>query len=263
MSETRFTERAQAALRLAQECSAELGHGYVGSEHLLLGLAREGKGVAAKVLQSAGLEPESLKAAIARMVGVGAPGGAPSQGLTPRCKKIIELSLTEAARLGHHYVGTEHLLLGILREGDGVAVRVLSGTGVEPGGSTPTWWPPWGRGISLPLPGRRQDTGAGVRRRHQAAGPVLPRSHPAGRRGHAGPGGGPGQGDQPGHPDPLPPPEEQSRPHRRARRGQDRRGRGAGPPHGGRGCARRAALQASAFPGPVLHGGGHQVPGRV
>ena len=132
MSETRFTERAQAALRLAQECSAELGHGYVGSEHLLLGLAREGKGVAAKVLQSAGLEPESLKAAIARMVGVGAPGGAPSQGLTPRCKKIIELSLTEAARLGHHYVGTEHLLLGILREGDGVAVRVLSGTGVEP-----------------------------------------------------------------------------------------------------------------------------------
>ena len=132
MSETRFTERAQAALRLAQECSAALGHGYVGSEHLLLGLAREGKGVAAKVLQSAGLEPESLKAAIARMVGVGAPGGAPSQGLTPRCKKIIELSLTEAARLGHHYVGTEHLLLGILREGDGVAVRELSGTGVEP-----------------------------------------------------------------------------------------------------------------------------------
>ena len=162
MSETRFTERAQAALRLAQECSAELGHGYVGSEHLLLGLAREGRGVAAKVLQSAGLEPESLKAAIARMVGVGAPGGAPSQGLTPRCKKIIELSLTEAARLGHHYVGTEHLLLGILREGDGVAVRVLSGAGVEPrrlrrrrGGRH------GGRGLPLPLPGRRQDPGSG------------------------------------------------------------------------------------------------------
>ena len=92
MNETRFTERAQAALRLAQEGSAELGHGYVGSEHLLLG----------------------------------------SQGLTPRCKKIIELSLAEAARLGHHYVGTEHLLLGILREGDGVAVRVLTGMGTEP-----------------------------------------------------------------------------------------------------------------------------------
>ena len=132
MNETRFTERAQAALRLAQEGSAELGHGYVGSEHLLLGLAREGKGVAAKVLQAAGVEPEGLKAAIAGLVGVGAPGGAPSQGLTPRCKKIIELSLAEAARLGHHYVGTEHLLLGILREGDGVAVRVLTGMGTEP-----------------------------------------------------------------------------------------------------------------------------------
>ena len=132
MNETRFTERAQAALRLAQEGSAELGHGYVGSEHLLLGLAREGKGVAARVLQAAGVEPEGLKAAISGLVGVGAPGGAPAQGLTPRCKKIIELSLAEAARLGHHYVGTEHLLLGILREGDGVAVRVLSGMGAEP-----------------------------------------------------------------------------------------------------------------------------------
>ncbi|MBC5733182.1 ATP-dependent Clp protease ATP-binding subunit [Flavonifractor sp. DFI.6.63] len=132
MNETRFTERAQTALRLAQECSAELGHGYVGSEHLLLGLSREGRGVAARVLQSAGLEPETLRAAIARTVGVGAPGALPSQGLTPRCKKIIEISLAEAARLGHHYVGTEHLLLGILREGDGVAVRVLSGAGLEP-----------------------------------------------------------------------------------------------------------------------------------
>ena len=132
MNETRFTERAQAALRLAQECSAELGHGYVGSEHLLLGLAREGKGVAAKVLHAAGLSPDTLKSSIAGLVGVGAPGNAPSQGLTPRCKKIIELSLTEAARLGHHYVGTEHLLLGILREGDGVAVRVLASAGVEP-----------------------------------------------------------------------------------------------------------------------------------
>ena len=132
LNETRFTERAQTALRLAQECSAELGHGYVGSEHLLLGLSREGRGVAARVLQSAGLEPETLRAAIARTVGVGAPGALPSQGLTPRCKKIIEISLAEAARLGHHYVGTEHLLLGILREGDGVAVRVLSGAGLEP-----------------------------------------------------------------------------------------------------------------------------------
>ena len=132
MNDTRFTQRAQTALRLAQQCSAELGHGYVGSEHLLLGLAREGSGVAAKVLLAAGLDPETLKGAIAGLVGTGDKGAAPSQGLSPRCKKIIELSLTEAARLGHHFVGTEHLLLGILREGDGVAVRVLANVGVEP-----------------------------------------------------------------------------------------------------------------------------------
>ena len=132
MNETRFTQRAQAALRLAQESAAELGHGYVGSEHLLLGLAGEGRGVASKVLLAAGLEPEKLKKTVAQLVGVGTPGAAPSQGLTPRCKKIIELSLAEAARLGHHYVGTEHLLLGILREGDGVAVRVPTGMGTEP-----------------------------------------------------------------------------------------------------------------------------------
>ena len=106
MNDTRFTQRAQTALRLAQQCSAELGHGYVGSEHLLLGLAREGSGVAAKVLLAAGLDPETLKGAIAGLVGTGDKGAAPSQGLSPRCKKIIELSLTEAARLGHHFVGT-------------------------------------------------------------------------------------------------------------------------------------------------------------
>ena len=132
MSETSFTERAQAALRLAQESSAELGHGYVGSEHLLLGLAREGRGVAARVLAGQGLDGETLKSSIARMVGVGAPGGRPSQGLTPRCKRVIELSLSEAARMGSSYVGTEHLLMGILREGDGVAVRVIAANGLEP-----------------------------------------------------------------------------------------------------------------------------------
>ncbi len=131
MNNSQFTQRAQAALKLAQESSAQLGHGYVGSEHLLLGLLKEGQGVAAKVLTRAGLTGDSVQSSIARLVGVGAPGGAPSQGLTPRCKKIIELALTEAHRLGHHYVGTEHLLLGLLREGDGVAARVLTGNGLD------------------------------------------------------------------------------------------------------------------------------------
>ena len=132
MDNARFTQRAQEALRLAQQCAAQLGHGYVGSEHLLLGLAREGGGVAARVLRAAGLEYDALREAVAALVGTGDPNAAPAQGLSPRCKKIIELSLTEAARQGHRYVGTEHLLLGILREGDGVAVRVLVKAGAEP-----------------------------------------------------------------------------------------------------------------------------------
>lgn len=109
-----------------------MGHGYVGSEHLLLGLLREGQGMAARVLTTAGLTEGDVTAAINRMVGVGVPGVLPSQGLTPRCKHIIELSISEADRLGHRYVGTEHLLLGLLRESDGVAGRVLAGTGKDP-----------------------------------------------------------------------------------------------------------------------------------
>lgn len=131
MNNSQFTLRAQAALRLAQESSVQLGHGYVGSEHLLLGLLKEGQGVASRVLKQAGLEQEMIRTAIARLVGVGAPGGLPSQGLTPRCKKIIELAIAESNRLGHHYVGTEHLLMGLLREGDGVAARILTGIGLD------------------------------------------------------------------------------------------------------------------------------------
>ncbi len=131
MNSSQFTQRAQTALKLAQESSSLLGHGYVGSEHLLWGLLKEGQGVAAKVLTRAGLTGEAIQNSIARLVGVGAPGNLPSQGLTPRCKRIIELALTEAHRLGHHYVGTEHLLLGLLREGEGVAARVLTGSGLD------------------------------------------------------------------------------------------------------------------------------------
>ena len=131
MNENRFTERAQTALRLAHECASELGHGYVGSEHLLYGLCKEGRGVASKVLRSAGLGPEAIAQAIAGMVGMGTPGGVPSQGLTPRTKRVIEIAMAEAGRMGHNYVGTEHLLLGILREGEGIAVRILLSAGID------------------------------------------------------------------------------------------------------------------------------------
>ena len=132
MNDVNFTQRAQTALRLAQESAAELGHGYVGTEHLLLGLLREGGGVAARVLQSAGLEAETVRTAILRAVGSGIPGALPSQGLTPRFRHIIELALAHAGRLGQDYVGTEHLLLGLLQEGEGVAIRVLSACGQDP-----------------------------------------------------------------------------------------------------------------------------------
>lgn len=132
LNDTKFTQRAQTALRLAQESAAELGHSYVGSEHLLMGLLREGEGVAAQVLLAAGLESEALRTAITRAVGVGAAGNLPSQGLTPRCKHIIELALSESAQMGQSHIGTEHLLKGLLREHDGVALRVLMACGQSP-----------------------------------------------------------------------------------------------------------------------------------
>ncbi len=132
MDETKFTQRAQTALALARESAGELGHSCVGSGHLLLGLAREGQGVAARVLQGAGLDPESLRAAVVQTVGAGRGSGPAVPELSPRCRKVMELAQTEAARLGHRYVGTEHLLLGILRDGEGAAAEVLAAAGAHP-----------------------------------------------------------------------------------------------------------------------------------
>ncbi len=126
-----LTRRAQEALRLARENSAQLGHGYVGTEHLLLGLLGEGQGTAAKALRSAGIQESGVREAIAGLVGVGSRGCGPSQGLTPRCRRIVELAATESKRLGSRYVGTEHLLIAILRDGDGSAARILGGSGAD------------------------------------------------------------------------------------------------------------------------------------
>lgn len=122
-----LTRRAQTALRLARESSAQLGHGYVGSEHLLLGLLEERRGAAARALQAAGIQESAVREAIAGLVGVGARGCGPSQGLTPRCRRIVELAALESNRLGSRFVDTEHLLIGILRDGDGSAARILGG----------------------------------------------------------------------------------------------------------------------------------------
>ena len=127
----RFTERAKNAFELAQAAASELGHTYVGSEHILLGLSREGGGVAAKVLRESGLEPRLLFDLIVKHVGYGERLDASPQDLSPRAKNIVDIATFEAGRLGHNYVGPEHLLMGILRESDSVAVKLIRLTGVD------------------------------------------------------------------------------------------------------------------------------------
>ncbi|MED4831330.1 ATP-dependent protease ATP-binding subunit ClpC [Geobacillus stearothermophilus] len=126
----RFTERAQKVLALAQEEAIRLGHNNIGTEHILLGLIREGEGIAAKALMALGLDPDKIQKEVESLIG---RGNEVSHTLhyTPRAKKVIELSMDEARKLGHSYVGTEHILLGLIREGEGVAARVLNNLGVS------------------------------------------------------------------------------------------------------------------------------------
>ena len=131
MSENKFTPRAEEALRLSQEAAEEMGHGYVGSEHLLLGLIREEEGIAHRGLSEYGGTDEMVCDVLQRSVGKGLSGTAPSQGLTPRAKSVVELAVSEAARMGSSYIGTEHLLMGILREGGNMALRILRTMGVD------------------------------------------------------------------------------------------------------------------------------------
>ena len=127
-----FTEKANNAMNLAISSAEELGHGYVGSEHLLLGLLREEEGLAHRVLTEYGLTDEMILSVLRRSVGAGLAGTAPSQGLTPRAKGVVELAVSEAARMGSPMIGTEHLLMGILREGGNMALRILRTVGVDP-----------------------------------------------------------------------------------------------------------------------------------
>ena len=130
--QNRFTERAQQALAKAQEAAGSFGHSYIGSEHLLLGLLREGGGPAAKALAAAGVTDEALVKQIEDLSGRGTPDASAPQGMTPRTKRIIELSIRAAAQMGTGYVGTEHLLLGILNEGQNVALTALANLKVTP-----------------------------------------------------------------------------------------------------------------------------------
>src|SRR5438876_1353260 len=127
----KFTERARKVLSLAQEEAQRFQHTYIGTEHLLLGLVREGEGVAAKVLNKLGVELEKVRSAVEFIIGRGDRIVVGEIGLTPRAKKVIELAVDEARRLNHHYIGTEHLLLGLVREGEGIAAGVLESLGVN------------------------------------------------------------------------------------------------------------------------------------
>src|SRR5437870_9781807 len=127
----RFTERARQVVVLAQEEARTLKHNYIGTEHILLGLLREEEGLAAHVLESLDITVERVRAQVVRIVGPGdevTPGQIP---FTPRAKKVLELALREALSLGDNYIGTEHLLLGLARENEGVAARILLGVDVD------------------------------------------------------------------------------------------------------------------------------------
>lgn len=128
----RFTEKAEKAIAHSQESAMQLGHNYVGTEHLLLGLVKEGTGVAARVLQSQGVNEEKVLKEIEDLIGRGEETGDQPLGFTPRTKRVLELSFREARKIGHTYIGTEHLLLGIMKEGESVAVRILMDLGVDP-----------------------------------------------------------------------------------------------------------------------------------
>jgi prophage maintenance system killer protein len=121
----RFTDRARRVMVLVQDEARRLNHNYVGTEHLLLGLIREGDGVAAKALASSGISLQAVRAQVEEIIGRGESAPSGHIPFTPRAKKVLDLSLREALQLGHNYVGTEHLLLGLLREGEGVAAQVL------------------------------------------------------------------------------------------------------------------------------------------
>ena len=128
----RFTDRARRVLVLAQDEARALEHDFLGTEHILLGMLAEGEGVASKALTELGFELDAVRERVLGVIPRGAPGtasGAPP--FTPRAKKVLELSLREALELTHNYIGTEHLLLGLIREGEGVAAQVLTAAGVE------------------------------------------------------------------------------------------------------------------------------------
>ena len=132
MNENRFTEKAKDALQYAAEAALEMGQDYVGTEHLLVGLIRESDGVAGKILEANGVTDDMAIEKIDALIGTGEPIKGVEPEATPRTKRVLENSYVEARRLGHNYIGTEHLLIAVLRESESIAVRILLELGVSP-----------------------------------------------------------------------------------------------------------------------------------
>jgi len=127
----RFTERAQQVLVLAQEEAKRLNHNFIGTEHLLLGLVREGSGIASRALQGMSVDLSRVRSEVERITPKGEKIIQQGISYTPRAKRVVELAIEESQNLGHNYVGTEHLMLGLIREGEGIAAQVLANMGID------------------------------------------------------------------------------------------------------------------------------------
>ena len=127
----RFTDRARRVIVLAQDEAKMLNHNYIGTEHILLGLIHEGEGVAAKALEQMGISLEAVREQVEEIIGHGQNPPTGHIPFTPRAKKVLELSLREALQMNHSYIGTEHILLGLIREGEGIAAQVLIKLGAD------------------------------------------------------------------------------------------------------------------------------------
>ena len=212
-----FTERARQVVVLAQEEARTLKHNYIGTEHILLGLLREEEGLAARVLESLDITVERVRAQVVRIVGSGEEVTSGQIPFTPRAKKVLELALREALSLGHNYIGTEHILLGLVRENEGVAARILLDFDADsekirnevirmlsgPGGRR--------QGGQSGQAGAGGAAGSGREEVLQAARPVRAQPHQAGGRRQAGPGGRARDRDRADHADPLAAHQEQPR----------------------------------------------------
>lgn len=204
----RFTQRASTAIRKAHDAAAGMGHSYVGTEHILLGIIREGEGLGARILADNALTDSVLTRMVTETVGRGVPG-TPEQGLSPRARHVIELAAEDSNRLGHCYVGTEHLLMGILREADRPRGRVFSWrrAATSTRSIRTSWTSSAARSISPGRSSRRRGLRrAALPRRKRSTSTARP--HGACRSRTYGPGHRPRPRDRARHPDPLAPQQE-------------------------------------------------------